>query len=145
MDFSVSIKLQKAAKKAAESGNYKELNAQGGSSTTQKKDGTLQEYYRNAGQANFELGQYNEAFQHFDNALKEDKDSNGSNFLNRGMVFMKLGLYDDAQHDFNMSLRMYSGNTVKDSETVKKENQYKVHYNMGINFRNMGEFQNSVD
>ena len=136
MDFSVSIKLQKAAlKKLRESATYNSTNV-----NDKKKEGSpLEHYYRNAGQANFELGQFNEALQHFEKAFREDPS--GHNYLNRGMAYMKLCLYEDAAADFGKALAKY---VIMNDNDKPPHNQYKVHYNMGINFRNMGQYQESV-
>ena len=96
MDFSVAIKLFKAQKKIRDSGKsaYSSAANQDSVPITNYKKAELQELYRNAGQANFELGQFNEAHQHFERAYKED--SNALNTFNRGLCLMKLGLYEDA-------------------------------------------------
>ena len=54
MDFSVAIKLEKDRIKIQQ--EKEAMN-----SLASKKEEKLQEYYRNAGQANFELAQFNEA------------------------------------------------------------------------------------
>lgn len=53
---------------------------------------------------------------------------------------MKLGLYDEAHNDFTEALKRFS--TKEDLA-----GQYKVRYNMGINYRNKGpkHLQESVD
>ena len=83
--------------------------------STNYKKAELQELYRNAGQANFELGQFQEAFQHFERAYKED--SNALNTFNRGLSLMKLGLYEDAEKDFIAAHKAYS---VKDDNAAKE-------------------------
>lgn len=98
MDFSVAIKLEKE--------RTKEHNRDGPSMMQQFKKSEVQQYYRNAGQANFELAQYHEALLHFERAIKED-GSNGHNYFNKGLTHMKLGLHDEAHADFNQALKHY--------------------------------------
>ena len=91
MDFSVAIKLEKDLKDM----HQKAADQSGGtiSSGNQKKD-MLQEYFRNAGQANYELAQFTEALQHFESALRSGH--NGHDLFNRGLTNMKLGDYVSA-------------------------------------------------
>ena len=48
---------------------------------------------------------------------------------------MKLGDYNNAQADFAQALKHYS---VKEQDPASQASQYKVRYNMGINFRHLG-------
>ena len=94
MDFSVAIKLEKDAQDV-----QKKLDQQGMISSGNQKKDLLPEYFRNAGQANYELAQFTEALQHFDSALRGG-NNNGHDFFNRGLTYMKLGDYSNANSDF---------------------------------------------
>ena len=54
---------------------------------------------------------------------------------------MKLGEHDDAHNDFNNALKYYQDK----NESATNPGQYKVRYNMGINFRHLGLLQDSID
>jgi len=105
MDFSVAIKLEKDRTRE----NQRDGPGSNAMQAPSKKS-ELQTYYRNAGQANFELAQYNEALQHFERAIKEE-GKNGYNLFNKGLAHMKLGLYEEAHQDFEKALFQY---TLKD-------------------------------
>lgn len=94
MDFSVAIKLEKDRLKENQA-----IEAKGAGYSMQiiKKESSLQDYFRNAGQANFELAQYYEALQHFNLALKEEQS--GVNLLNRSLCYIKLGNHEEAKVD----------------------------------------------
>ncbi len=94
MDFSVAIKLENDRMK--ENQAIAEKGA-GYSMQIVKKESSVQEYYRNAGQANFELAQFYEALQHFNLALKQEQS--GVNLLNRSLCYIKLGSHEEAKVD----------------------------------------------
>lgn len=54
---------------------------------------------------------------------------------------MKLGHYEEAQNDFNEALKLAS---TKNETDKTKEHLYKVRYNMGVNKRLLGDYQDSV-
>ena len=95
MDFSVAIKLEKDRKDNAERNEN-----QGMVSSGNKEKDKIHEYYRNAGQANYELAQYNEALQHFESAVRGAPS--GHDYFNRGLTNMKLGDYENADADFKL-------------------------------------------
>ena len=100
MDFSVAIKLEKDAKDV-----QNKLDQQGVISSSNQKKDLLPEYFRNAGQANYELAQFTEALQHFDSAIRGA--GSGHDYFNRGLTYMKLGDYTSALEDFKKALAEY--------------------------------------
>lgn len=134
MDFSVAIKLEKDRKDNADRNEN-----QGMVSSGNKEKDKIHEYYRNAGQANYELAQYNEALQHFESAAKGAPS--GHDFFNRGLANMKLGDYEQADVDFKAALKQYQG---KEQDPASQANQYKVNYNMGINYRHLDNLEDSI-
>ena len=51
---------------------------------------------------------------------------------------MKLGLFEEAQTEFNKSLKFYT-------VTNDAHGLYKVYYNMGLNYRNLNMLQESIN
>ena len=80
-----------------------------------------------------------EALEHFELAQKEE--SSGPNFFNRGLTNMKLGKHEKANSDFHSALEQYKNK----NESATNPGQYKVHYNMGINFRQLGQLEKSIE
>lgn len=100
MDFSVAIKLDRDRKE-----NEQKNQDQGVPSFERQKKDSLPEYFRNAGQANYELAQFTEALQHFDSAIRGA--GSGHDYFNRGLTYMKLGDYTSALEDFKKALAEY--------------------------------------
>lgn len=73
-------------------------------------------------------------------AIQEEK--NGHNYFNRGLTFMKLVNFEDnyrkAEEDLLKALQAYAA---KDDSA----GQYKVRYNLGINYRSRGKLLESVE
>ena len=96
MDFSVAIMLEKAKPK-----DPNDINKVG----QKKEKSILHLYYCGAGQAHYELAQFQEALVHFDTAIADE--ANGNNYLNRGLTYMKLNNFTKAETDLNKALTMY--------------------------------------
>ena len=54
---------------------------------------------------------------------------------------MKLGLYEQARDDFDKAAKAYS----EKGESASQTGLYKVKYNQGINYRNLGQLDKSID
>ena len=108
MDFSVAIKLEKDRKAQTQI----EIDKGGAVAMAAKeKKFQLEEYYRNAGQANYELAQYSEALQHFCLIIDELGAKAPINRFNRGLCYIKTGQHDLAEEDLKAALK---GFEVKD-------------------------------
>ncbi len=97
----------------------------------------LSEYHRYAGQAHFEMCVYQEAKLHFQAAFEKD-DTAAINSFNRGLVRSKLGEYSKANADFNHAIKLFKYEKEKTLEI------YYCRYNLGINFRHMKLFDQSI-
>ena len=129
MDYSLAIKLEKDEKKLMKS--HKETGSELQKQAAKEYKCQLDEYYRNAGQAHYELGQYEEAMVHFSLSIRELEQSNNPNqplnFFNRGLCHMKLGNPVLANDDFQDAITKHAG------KEQYKDDIYRIHYNKGIN------------
>lgn len=136
MDFSIAIKLEKDKQEQAQ----KEEEKGGAAAMYAHKRFQLDEYHRNAGQAHYELSQYEEAQMHFQLAIKEDSANSNAhlNYFNRGLCQSKLKKYEEAKDSYTLALKHFDAHK-QDGE------KYRVQYNMGINYRNMDMIAESID
>lgn len=83
------------------------------------------------------MSQYQEASQHFQQAvLKEDQS--GINLFNRGLVRSKLNQFKKANEDFTNAIKVFG------TEKNTLQQVYFCRYNLGINYRKLGDFDASI-
>ena len=126
MDYSLAIKLEKDEKDKMK--GWKDSGTEMQKQAVKDYKCFLDEYYRNAGQAHYELGQYEEAMMHFSLSMREDNNTQPMNFFNRGLCHMKLGNAREADKDFGDALTKHAG------KEQYKDEIYRIHYNKGVNF-----------
>lgn len=80
-----------------------------------------------AGVQHQELGQLDEALQHFNMAITKDREQ-GSYYFNRAIIFSKQEKVDRAIEDYTKALGLVSD----------PEFQYQAHFNRGICYRRKG-------
>ena len=118
-DFSVAIRIEED-KKQREAGY--------------KKD--LAEYYNFAGVQHYELGQLDEALQHYELAVEYDR-RNGMYHYNKGLVKSRLDNVEAAIKSYNDALTNLDPNSQPDYF-------YQAKFNRGICYRRLGKLQESI-
>ena len=130
MDFSVAIMLEQQKIQKEKQNNVTQMG---------KKDKSkLFEYYRNAGQAHYELAQLDEALTHFNMAI--ELGNKGEDYFNRGLTYMKLRDYENAKNSLNNALKKFNSQ----DEKSRSGTSYKVYYNLGIVYRHLGKLDESI-
>jgi len=65
------------------------------------------------------------------------EDSNPQNLYNRALVKQKLGNYEGSNEDFTEAYNQFKAN--------ESSNKYSTRFNMGINYRKLGKYLESVE
>ena len=97
----------------------------------------ISKYNRLAGNCYFEMSQYHEALQHYRQALQKEPDS-AINLFNKGLVLSKMGQLKEANKELNLAREKFG------NEKSNQINVYYCRYNLGINFRKLGDLDSSV-
>lgn len=87
----------------------------------------IAEYINMAGVQHQELGNLQEALQHFKEAIDKDKE-NGCYYYNRGCVQSRMGQLEKAIQDYGKALEYLS----------EEEQKFQALFNRGICYRNLG-------
>ena len=97
---------------------------------------TLADYYNQAGVQHYELGQLDEALNHYNLAVKFNNQE-GQYFYNRALVKSRLDKVQEAIDDYTKALEhLSSGET---------DSKYQAFFNRGICRRRIGDLDKSID
>ena len=138
-DFSLAIKLETETKEKEEKVTSIVGEKEKNEKEQNEKKRRLSEYYRFAGQCHFELNQYQQAFDHFIKA--QDCKTNPINLFNQGLALSKLGKIKKSIEVFTEA---HKGFTAAKVENNDKNGKYNCKFNLGINYRLLGKFDESA-
>mmetsp|Transcript_6828 Transcript_6828/g.11526 ORF Transcript_6828/g.11526 Transcript_6828/m.11526 type:complete len:332 (+) Transcript_6828:127-1122(+) len=97
---------------------------------------TLSEYYNYAGVQHYELGQLEEALNHYNLAVN-NYQQDGQYFYNRALVKSRLDKVEEAIQDYKKAIDLLG--------TSEQDSRYQAFFNRGICFRRIGNLERSID